>query len=276
MALGELRSTLGELWALPGQLTRSALLVPGMVNRASRVLEDVARIVEAVDELLDVVRGTLTRIEHTADAAAALPKRMARVLEQTEGLPAAVAAVVEQTEALPGRLVQMLEQTEALPGRVVHVLEQTETLPRRVAHLLEQSEVLPGQAVVVIERASGVFDGATDLIAEIDGLPAQLRPLVTALAELDPGVATQLGHLIPTLGPLLTRLEEEVIPSVMSINSLVPVVELLHRNVDELSSVVSQMGKLISSVPGASMLRRRADNSTKGRGSGEGADPTDA
>ena len=90
-------------------------------------------------------------------------------------------------------------------------------------------------------------------------MPERLRPLVEALADLDPGVATQLGHLIPTIGPLLTRLEDEVIPSVASLQSLVPVVELLHLNVGELQTVVAEVGKLIGSVPGASLLRRRAE-----------------
>jgi len=204
-----LRATLGELLALPVSLTRSAMLVPGIVNQAARIMEDIAAIVGAADEVLEVVRGTVTRIQHTADAAASLPKR--------------------------------------------------------VAHVIEQTEALPGQAFGVIERATGVFDGANSLIGQIDAIPERLRPLVDALAELDPGVATQLGHLIPTVGPLLSRLESEVIPSVMSIQSLVPVVELLHRNVDELQSVVSEVGKLLASVPGASMLRRRADSSKSGQ-----------
>ncbi len=199
----DVRTTLLELLALPVQLTRSAMLVPGLVNQAARIMEDIAGVAAAADEVLDVVRGTVMRIQHTADAAAALPKRVARVIEA--------------------------------------------------------SEALPGQAFGVIERATGVFDGATVLIGEIDGIPDRLRPLIDALAELDPGVATQLGHLIPTVGPLLSRLESEVIPSIMSIQALVPVVELLHRNVDELQSVVSEVGKLLGSVPGASMLRRRVD-----------------
>ncbi len=198
-----LRAVVGELVSLPFQLTRSAMLVPAMVNQAARLLEDIAHIVEAADELLEVVRHTLTRIQHTAEAASALPKR--------------------------------------------------------VAHLIEASEALPGQAVHVIQHAGGVFDGAGELIAEIDGMPARLRPLVEALAELDPGVATQLGHLIPTIGPLLNRLEVEVIPSLSSIQGLVPVVELLHRNVDELQAIVGEVGKLLTAVPGASLLLRRAD-----------------
>ncbi len=131
-------------------------------------------------------------------------------------------------------------------------------LPHRVAKVIEDAEHLPGQAVVVIERAGGVFDRATHLVTEMDGMPERLRPLVEALADLDPGVATQLGRLIPTIGPLLTRLEDEVIPSVASLQSLVPVVELLHLNVGELQTVVAEVGKLIGGMPGASLLRRRA------------------
>ncbi len=203
MATREVRTVLGELAGLPLALTRSALLVPGLVTQASRILDDVAGIVAATEELLAVVSTTLTRIAKTADAAA--------------------------------------------------------TLPHRVAKVIEQAEHLPGQAVVVIERAGGVFESATHLVTEIDGMPQQLRPLVEALAELDPGVATQLGRLIPTIGPLLTRLEDEVIPSVASLQGLVPVVELLHLNVGELQAVVAEVGKLIGSVPGASLLRRRAE-----------------
>jgi len=202
-SVNSVRSTLGELFALPFSLTRSAMLVPGMVNQAARILEDIARVVETADELVEAARGTLNRIHHTAEAASALPKR--------------------------------------------------------VAHIIEASEALPGQAVHVIQNASGVFDGAGALVAEIDGMPARLRPLFDALSELDPGVATQLGHLIPTIGPLLSRLEVEVIPSLASIQGLVPVVELLHRNVDELQSIVAEVGKLLTAVPGASRLLRRAD-----------------
>jgi uncharacterized protein YoxC len=194
---------LGDLVGLPFALTRSALLVPGLVSAASRILDDIAGIVAATEELLAMVNTTLTRIAKTADAAAVLPHRVAKVIEQTEHLP--------------------------------------------------------GQAVVVIERAGGVFDRATHLVTEVDGMPEQLRPLVEALAELDPGVATQLGRLIPTIGPLLTRLENEVIPSVASLQGLVPVVELLHLNVGELQAVVAEVGKLIGSMPGASLLRRRAE-----------------
>ncbi len=203
MATRDARAVIGELVGLPLALTRSALLVPGLVTQASRILEDIAGIVAATEELLSVVSTTLTRVAKTADAAA--------------------------------------------------------TLPRRVAKVIEQTEHLPGRAVVVIERAGGVFDSATHLVTEIDGMPERLRPLLEALAGLDPGVATQLGHLIPTIGPLLSRLEDEVIPSVASLQSLVPVVELLHLNVAELQAVVAEVGKLIAIVPGASLLRRRPD-----------------
>lgn len=203
MATRDVRTVLGELAGLPLAMTRSALLVPGLVTQASRILDDIAGIVAATEELLAVVNATLTRIAKTADAAA--------------------------------------------------------TLPHRVAKVIEQAEHLPGQAVVVIERAGSVFESATHLVTEIDGMPQQLRPLVEALAELDPGVATQLGRLIPTIGPLLTRFEDEVIPSVASLQGLVPVVELLHLNVGELQAVVAEVGRLIGSVPGASLLRRRAE-----------------
>jgi uncharacterized protein YoxC len=231
MASRDARALIGDLIGLPFALTRSALLVPEMVVRASKIMDDIAGIVAAAEELLGVVNATLTRIAKTADAAAALPNRVA----------------------------QVIEQTEHLPHRVIQVIEQSEHLPRRVAEVIEQSEHLPGRAVVVIERAVGVFDSATHLVSEIDGMPERLRPLVEALSDLDPGVATQLGHLIPTIGPLLSRLEDEVIPSVASLQSLVPVVELLHLNVGELQSVVAEVGKLIGSVPGASLLRRRAE-----------------
>jgi uncharacterized protein YoxC len=197
------RAMIGDLVRLPVTLTRSALLVPGLVTQASRILEDIAGIVAATEELLSLVNTTVTRVAKTADAAAGLPHRVAKVIEDAEHLP--------------------------------------------------------GQAVVVIERAGGVFDRATRLVTEIDGMPERLRPLVEALADLDPGVATQLGRLIPTIGPLLTRLEDEVIPSVASLQSLVPVVELLHLNVGELQTVVAEVGKLIGSMPGASLLRRRAE-----------------
>jgi uncharacterized protein YoxC len=197
------RRMIGDLVRLPVALTRSALLVPGLVTQASRILEDIAGIVAATQELLSLVNTTVTRVAKTADAAAGLPHRVARVIEDAEHLPS--------------------------------------------------------QAVVVIERAGGVFDRATHLVTEMDGMPERLRPLVEALADLDPGVATQLGRLIPTIGPVLTRLEDEVIPSVASLQSLVPVVELLHLNVGELQAVVAEVGKLIGSMPGASLLRRRAE-----------------
>ncbi len=225
------RAVIGQLLRLPVALTRSALLVPDLVTRSARLLEDIAGIVAAAEELLAVVNATVTRIAKTADAAAALPERV----------------------------VHVIKQTEQLPHRIGKVIEETEHLPLRVARVIEQSEHLPGQAVVVIERAGKVFENATHLVTEIDGMPERLRPLVEALADLDPGVATQLGHLIPTIGPLLTRLEDEVIPSVASLQSLVPVVELLHLNVGELQTVVAEVGKLIGSMPGASILRRRAE-----------------
>ena len=78
---------LGELVALPVTLTRSAMLVPGMVNQAAGVLDDVARIVAAVDELVDVARGTLSRVQHTAEAASTLPKRVSHIIEASEALP---------------------------------------------------------------------------------------------------------------------------------------------------------------------------------------------
>jgi hypothetical protein len=203
MATPDARSTLAELIGLPLALTRSVLLVPGLVAQAARILDDIAGIVAATEEVLEVVNATVTRVAITAEAASALPHRVAKVIEQSEHLPA--------------------------------------------------------QAVVVIDRAGGVFDSATHLVTQMDGIPERLLPLVDALAELDPGVAAQLGHLIPTIGPLLTRLEDEVIPSVASLQSLVPVVELLHLNVGELQAVVSEVGKLIAGMPGASLLRRRAD-----------------
>ena len=61
---------IGDLVRLPVALTRSALLVPGLVTQASRILEDIAGIVAATEELLSVVNTTVTRVAKTADAAA--------------------------------------------------------------------------------------------------------------------------------------------------------------------------------------------------------------
>jgi hypothetical protein len=205
MTTPDVRTALGELIALPWRLTRSALLVPGLVNQASRIMEDIVRIVAAAEELLALVSGTLSLVQQTAEAAA--------------------------------------------------------ILPRRVARMLEQSEQLPHLAGLAIERATGVFDGASTLIGQIDGMPARLRPLIDAFASLDPGVAAQLGHLIPSVGPLMSRIEDEVIPSVASLEGLAPAVETLHLNVGELESMLNDFGKLLALLPGASSLlqRRRVD-----------------
>jgi hypothetical protein len=123
MATPDARSVLGELVGLPFALARSALLVPGLVTQASRVLDDIAGIVAATEELLAVVNTTLTRIAKTADAASALPHRVAKVIEQTEHLPGQAIVVIERAGGVLESATHLVSEIDGMPERLRPLVE---------------------------------------------------------------------------------------------------------------------------------------------------------
>jgi hypothetical protein len=61
------------------------------------------------------------------------------------------------------------------------------------------------------------------------------------------------------LPEVIHRLEHQVLPTVRSLAGIVPVVDRLSANVDGLHDVVSDVGALISGIPGTSRLLRRGE-----------------
>jgi hypothetical protein len=106
-------------------------------------------------------------------------------------------------------------------------------------------------------------------LAEITETVTRLRPLLENLAEVDPELSKELVSMLRSLPGLMNRVDQRVVPAVSSLEGLVPVVETLHENVDQLQHVVNDVGTLLSGLPGAGRLLKRggrevrsADNKT--------------
>jgi hypothetical protein len=94
-------------------------------------------------------------------------------------------------------------------------------------------------------------------LAEITEVVSRLQPLLANLTELDPAFGRELADMLKTLPGLLERVDERALPAVSSLEGLVPVVQTLHENVDQLGHVVNDVGTLLSGLPGAGRLLKR-------------------
>lgn len=196
--------------------------------------------------------------------------------------------------------VGLAVQTGASVLRDVEVLlADLQRSARRTHQLLDELERLPRKVSVVIGQAELLFGSAASVEETLAGLVADLTPVLQALTQIDPEV---LGRLSPfledaswllgearTLEPtlladvtatltrlpgVLMRIDEQVLPSVHSLEGLVPVVAQLAVYVDHLNGVVADVGSLLSGIPGSARLLRRGERDARPVRPGQAEDPS--
>jgi ABC-type transporter Mla subunit MlaD len=94
-------------------------------------------------------------------------------------------------------------------------------------------------------------------LAEITETVARLQPLLEQLTDTDPAASSELIAMLRNLPKIVERIDDRVVPAVSALEGLVPVVRTLHENVDQLQSVVNDVGTLLSGLPGAARLLKR-------------------
>jgi ABC-type transporter Mla subunit MlaD len=166
------------------------------------------------------------------------------------------------------------------------VVEEAGGVIRNVNGVVERADGVIGSASGVIDDVHRVVGSGNEVVAaanetirsadpsvrrlaEITDELARLRPVLAGLGDLDPAISRQIESTLDALPRLLERVDSQVLPAVSALEGLVPVVRTLNENVDQLQSVVNDVGTLLSGLPGAARLLKRggrevrsADNNT--------------
>ncbi len=168
---------------------------------------------------------------------------------------------------------------DAVVERASGSIGEVEGLAVRIDDVVTSTGKVIEDAQGVVQSGSRTTSAAEETIraaepsvrqlAEITETISRLQPLLGKLAEIDPAASDELVGMLRSLPGLVERIDERVVPAVGSLEGLVPVVETLHDNVDQLQHVVNDVGTLLSGLPGASRLLKRggkevrsADNKT--------------
>lgn len=139
----------------------------------------------------------------------------------------------------------------------------------QVAGTVQRADSLVAGVEDTAGRASTAIDDVNEEVGElvretdairlaVAALLADLTPLLTAAARIRPTAPASLERTLDALPVMLGRLETEVIPAVSSLAGLVPTIERLSAQVDELHRVVGDVGDTLGGIPGAARLRKRS------------------
>ncbi|HSP38109.1 MAG TPA: hypothetical protein VLR26_10180 [Frankiaceae bacterium] len=209
----------------PAALVAAVAAVPAIAEGVAQLVQRVAMIVERVNGVLDGVEATKARVDRVVDGIEPLSARIDGIAIAAEGTVVRIDGVVDST------------------GRVLDGANELVVGGRRTV----------AQAEETIRAA----DPSVRQLAEITETVSRLQPLLASLTELDPAVGKDLAAMLQNLPGLMDRVDDRVIPAVSALEGLMPVVQTLHENVDQLQSVVNDVGTLLSGLPGAGRLLKR-------------------
>lgn len=161
----------------------------------------------------------------------------------------------------------VLQQVTSLVTRVADVLDAIDGMPARASSVLEEAERVPPRIDSVLRRASALTTKVDGVTAEASRTLASVQPAVAAIAQLEPGLITSLIEEAAQGVPLLLdAVEQRLLPALASLEQLVPVVEHLGVQVDNLDRTVADVGAMLGGIPGAARLLKRGATTAAGRG----------
>ncbi|MCW2778707.1 MAG: hypothetical protein JWN17_2432 [Frankiales bacterium] len=220
----------------------------------------------------------------TARLLLGLPARLDDLLEELVVDVARLSAVLAAVEPLPAVLGQVLRQAAG-------VVEDLGPVAASAAAVVGEIRPLVLDVGATVAGAGAGLQEVVRLTASVAGVEERIRrvvtdlePLLSALAALDPALPSHLASVLADAVPLLAGVrdlpqdlldealatlrrlpsllddvEGRVLPSVESLEGLVPVVAQLGVGVGNLNVVVADVGALLGGIPGASRLVRRGE-----------------
>ena len=160
----------------------------------------------------------------------------------------------------------VLHQLTSIVTRVAVVLDAIEGMPARVSAVLDEAERVPPRIDTVLKKADGLTKKVDAVTAEAALTLRSVQPAVAAIAALEPGLITSLIEEAAQGVPLLlAAVEQKLLPALASLEQLVPVVEHLGLQVDNLDRTVADVGAMLGGIPGAARLLKRGATTAAGR-----------
>jgi methyl-accepting chemotaxis protein len=280
------RTTLGVTADVAGRTLRACAAVdPAAVITAVAALPAIA---EGIAQLVQRLAVTAERVDGVIDGVESTQRHVDGLLDDLEGLPAKVDGIATAADRSIGRVDGVVDsvskqigEVEGIVRRVDGVVESTGSVLSRAGTTIDSAGRVIDGADGLVAKGSGVIDDVGGVIgggqrtieqanatiraadpsvrqlAEITDTVSRLRPLLENLQEVDPALSKELVSVLRTLPGLVGRVDERVFPALSALEGLVPVVQTLNENVDQLQSVVNDVGTLLSGLPGAGRLLKR-------------------
>jgi uncharacterized protein YoxC len=175
--------------------------------------------------------------------------------------PPRLAAELAGAAATAG--VEAMATGTRLLGAVEELVTELAAVTARLDALLGTAERLAARVEGVVGRAEAATHVVDEVIEAVSETVGRIQPV---LARLEPALVDDAVAAVRQLPDVLGRLEEQVLPTVRSLGGLVPVVDRLNANVDGLHDIVSDVGALLSGIPGSARLLRRGERDARAAG----------
>jgi ABC-type transporter Mla subunit MlaD len=156
------------------------------------------------------------------------------------------------------RVPALVDTVDGVVARVPAVVTAVEGLVETVAETVDRVPPLVDTVESVADDVTGLVGRSDEIRAAIAAVLDGLAPLLEGAQKLSPTVPAALEETLTTLPATLARLESDVVPAVQALEGLVPTIENLARQVDELQVVVGDVGSMLGGIPGAARLRKRS------------------
>jgi hypothetical protein len=124
----------------------------------------------------------------------------------------------------------------------------------RIGATVDVAEVVVGGSAELVAAATGVVAAAGEMVADLEGPVEASVPLLARLVDaVDAPAVDAVALLLHRLPTLLESVDEDVIPLVRELHQVEPD---LHALLD----IVGQLHSVLTAVPGAKRLLRRAED----------------
>ena len=271
-------------WEL--RMARELLLLPA---RVLVLLADVEDVVERIQDLLDEVNRTVRAIDGIVASAVDTVDGVRTTVAKANRVVAEVEATVSAADGIVGRVGATVDSAERAVGRVDGTIDSAEGVVRRVGATVDTADELVLDAGGLIERVEPLVDFAdsalapvkpvveallvdadldaekarlvatrvTEVLAWADKTVRLIEPIADDVLEsIDPEEVKAVVQFIDHLPELGDRLENDVMPVLVSLDTVAP-------EVHEILEVAQQCLEAVAGIPGFQLLRRRGGENGK-------------
>lgn len=222
--------------AVMGWTDDAVELVGSLPERASTLLRELELLLERVNRLADQAETMLARADDIVDSV-------------DEVLAAAHTSVVG-VEAV-------LAKADAVTARAANVVTQASTVTDSADGVIGKATAVTDSARAVITSASGAADKAAALLATYEPIAERAAPLARRFVEeFSEDELHAAIRLVDTLPKLTEHVESDVLPMLATLDHVGP-------DIAELLGVVKDLRRVLESIPGYRLFRRRGENSTE-------------